>query len=224
MLKTLGIAIKNLSPRGFISLVILGAALGIAGALWLSNGPIVVAGQCPLNEVARTGLGQVATGELAALRPTADGRNYSDLSFVDQKGNRMTLADFSGKPLLVNFWATWCGSCRAEMPELDTISAQYGGKDFAVISIGLDMGDDGIQKEQAFMADNNLANLPLFSDPSFAAFNRLKNSGVSLGLPTTLLLDAKGCELAVLQGPAPWAGKQGNAVVEKLIQLHRETT
>ena len=74
------------------------------------------------------------------------------------------------------------------------------------------------------MADNNLANLPLFSDPSFAAFNRLKNSGVSLGLPTTLLLDAKGCELAVLQGPAPWAGKQGKAVIEKLIQLHRETT
>jgi len=184
---TVGNSIKKLPPRSFISLGLAGAALGIAVAVWLSNGSDGLANECEPNPGAQSALNEMAVGPMGALHATATGRGYTDLAFVDERGNPVTLANF------------------------------------AVITIGLEMGDDGIEKERQFLAEFNLPNLPLYADPTFKAFERLKNSGVSLGLPTTLLLDAGGCELAVLQGLAPWASQEGSAVVEKLIELHRQS-
>lgn len=156
---------------------------------------------------------------MAALLVTGKGRGYSDLAFIDGEGNELTIADYAGKPLLVNFWATWCGPCREEMPALNALSAKYSGDNFALLTIDLDLGDAGMDKAAAFLSDNNLGHLPLLGDPTFAAFERLKASGVALGLPATLLLDANGCELAVLQGPAEWDSESAFAVIEKLIEL-----
>ena len=60
-------------------------------------------------------------------------------------------------------------------------------------------------------------NLPLYADPTFKAFDRLKTEAVAIGLPATLLLDEKGCELGVLQGPATWASPDGHNVIEALL-------
>ena len=80
----------------------------------------------------------------------------------------------------------------------------------------IEMSEEEIQ---TFLDEEGLGNLPLYADPSFAAFDLLKKEGVSLGLPTTLLIDDKGCELAVLQGPAEWDTDDGRQVVETLIGL-----
>jgi len=194
-----------------------GAALVIAVALWLSNASLGTAATCPVNDAARAAIDAAAGGELAALNATADGRGYADMAFQDDTGRPMTLADFSGKPLLVNFWTTWCGPCREEMPDLDALAARFDSEDFQVVPINLDLGSEGVIKAQKFLDDENLPNLPLYADPSFAAFDRLKANGVALGLPATLLLDGSGCELAVLQGPAAWNSADGVKVIDALI-------
>lgn len=222
MLETLRRALSNPKRGPVIGIVVVGAALGIAASVWLSNGGPGTGGNCPVQAEARAAIDQAAQGQLAALRPTASGRGYADLKFQDDTGRPMTLKDFSGKPLLVNFWATWCVPCREEMPALNAVAGKYGGDAFAVVPINLDLGADGVEKAQKFYKDEKLPNLPLYADPSFTAFDRLKTAGVSVGLPTTLLLDGDGCELAVLSGPAAWDSPDGEKVIETLIRLGRK--
>jgi thiol-disulfide isomerase/thioredoxin len=160
-----------------------------------------------------------ATGQLAALNGTGMGRGYADVAFTDAGGKPLKLADFAGKTLLVNFWASWCVPCRAEMPALDKVAAQYNDANFMVLPINLDTGADGLDKAKKFMTEGGFKNLPLYADSSFAAFKRLQTSAVAAGLPTTLLLDKKGCELGVLQGPAVWDSPDGSNVIKALKSI-----
>lgn len=193
------------------------AALGIAAAVWLSNGSSSVAGECTISEAQIAAIDEVAVGELAALLADDTGRNYAEMSFQDLAGEGKSIADFAGKRLLVNFWATWCGPCREEMPDLNALQAEYGSDAFEVLTINLDLGNDGPAKGQAFLDEHGLDQLELFADPTFKTFEDLRTQGVSLGLPTTLLLDEAGCEVAVLRGPAVWHSQDGKNVVEALI-------
>jgi thiol-disulfide isomerase/thioredoxin len=164
---------------------------------------------------AAAAIDRVATGELAALQPTGKGRSYADLPFEDASGKALTLKDFSGKTLLVNFWASWCIPCRAEMPALDALAKKFDGPDFMVLPINLDAGDGGPDKARAFLTQAGV-NLPLYADPSLKTLDRLKQNAVALGLPATLLLDRKACEVAVLQGPAKWDSPDGENVIKAL--------
>lgn len=195
------------------------AATGIAAGIWVSNAMPGVASECPVRAEAAAAIDSVAQGELAALLPSSLWRDFSDLAFIDGEGNARTLADFEGKKLLVNFWATWCAPCREEMPDLDALEAKYGGEDFEVVAISLDMGSDGPTAAQMFLDEIAADNLALYADPSYKVFERLRNEAVTLGLPATLLLDEEGCELAILQGPAHWNTPDGHAVVETLIEI-----
>jgi hypothetical protein len=87
------------------------------------------------------------------------------------------------------------------------------------LPINLDIGANGLEKAQAFLDENQFSNLPLYADTTFAAFERLKQQAVAVGLPVTLVLDENGCELGVLQGPAEWNTPDGQAVVEALVGL-----
>jgi len=193
----------------------------VAGSIaaWLVLGNAGTANECPVQAAAAQIIDAAATGELAALNGTGTGRGYADMAFADENGVPMTVADFSGKALLVNFWASWCVPCRAEMPALDAIATEYNSDKFMVLPINLDIGEGGLEKAQAFLDEGQFANLPLYADNTFAAFERLKREAVAIGLPATLLLDPEGCELAVLQGPAEWHHADGKAVVEALIGL-----
>jgi len=165
---------------------------------------------------AAASIDKAAVGELAALQATGKGRGYADLPFEDASGKPMTLKDFAGKTLLVNFWASWCIPCRAEMPALDTLAKTLDGPDFMVLPINLDVGDGGVDKAKAFLKQAGVQNLPLYADPSLKTLDRLKQNAVALGLPATLLLDRKACEIAVLQGPAKWDSADGQNVVKAL--------
>jgi thiol-disulfide isomerase/thioredoxin len=175
------------------------------------------ANECPVQQAAAQIIDAAAVGELAALNGTGEGRGYADMAFNDASGTPMSIADFSGTALLVNFWASWCVPCREEMPALDAIATEYNSDRFMVLPINLDIGESGLEKAQDFLDEGQFANLPLYADNTFAAFERLKREAVAIGLPATLLLDPEGCELAVLQGPAEWHSDDGKAVVEALI-------
>ena len=214
---------RSKGPRSVLSwaLPIAAGVVVVAGSIaaWLMLGNAGTANECPVQQAAAQIIDAAAVGELAALNGTGEGRGYADMAFSDASGTPMSVADFSGKALLVNFWASWCVPCREEMPALDAIATDYNSDRFMVLPINLDIGESGLEKAQDFLDEGQFANLPLYADNTFAAFERLKREAVAIGLPATLLLDPEGCELAVLQGPAEWHSDDGRAVVEALIGL-----
>ena len=214
---------RQRSPRSAFAWAVPVAAgvVIVAGSIaaWLTLGNAGTDNECPVQAAAAQVIDAAAVGELAALNGTGEGRGYADLAFKDATGADRTVADFAGKSLLVNFWASWCVPCREEMPALDAIATQYNSDRFMVLPINLDIGANGLEKAQAFLDEGQFQNLPLYADNSFAAFERLKREAVAIGLPATLLLDPEGCELAVLQGPAEWHTPDGEAVIKALIGL-----
>jgi len=188
-------------------------------AAWLVLGNAGSANECPVQAAAARVIDAAAIGELAALNGTGEGRGYADMAFKDEAGTDMSVADFAGKALLVNFWASWCVPCREEMPALDAVATEYNSEKFMVLPVNLDIGESGLDKARAFLDEGQFQNLPLYADNSFAAFERLKQEAVAIGLPATLVLDRSGCELAVLEGPAEWDTPDGEAVIEALLAL-----
>ena len=121
-----------------------------------------------------------------------------EIQFENGQGEGMSLADFRGKVVLLNIWATWCAPCRREMPTLDRLQAELGGPDFQVVALSLDR--KGLPIVQEFYKELGLETLPIYVDESGKAQRALS----VLGLPTTLLLDRDGNEIGRLLGPAEW--------------------
>jgi thiol-disulfide isomerase/thioredoxin len=214
---------RSKGPRSVLSwaLPVTVGVVVVAGSIaaWLMLGNAGTANECPVQRAQAQIVDAAAMGELAALNGTGEGRGYADMVFKDASGTQMSIADFAGKALLVNFWASWCVPCREEMPALDAIAGEFNSDKFMVLPINLDIGESGLGKAQEFLDEGQFENLPLYADNTFAAFERLKREAVAIGLPATLLLDPEGCELAVLQGPAEWHSGDGKAVIEALIGL-----
>jgi thiol-disulfide isomerase/thioredoxin len=185
----------------------------------VGNAGGIKASDCVPQPAAAKKVDAAATGQLAALNGTGTGRGYADLSFTDKDGKPVKLSDFAGKFLLVNFWASWCIPCRAEMPALDKLAAEENGPDFMVLPINLDVGSNGLDKAKKFLGDGGWTHLPLYADSSFEAFKRLQTQAVAAGLPSSLLLDKKGCEIGVLQGPAVWDSPDGKNVIDALKSI-----
>jgi thiol-disulfide isomerase/thioredoxin len=114
--------------------------------------------------------------------------------------------------VLFNLWATWCVPCRKEMPALDALQARLGGPDFEVVAVNIDTRDP--EKPKRWLHEVGIGHLAYYADPAAKTFQDLKAVGKAFGMPTTLLIDREGCELAALAGPAEWAS--GDAV--KLIE------
>ena len=128
--------------RLWIILGLTGLAVAIAAWVWLGNAG--QAKECPVQAEDAAAIGDAATGELAALNGTGEGRGYATMAFKDAAGKDMTIADFKGKALLVNFWASWCVPCREEMPALDALATKYNSDAFMVLPINLDIGEGGL--------------------------------------------------------------------------------
>ncbi len=152
-----------------------------------------------------------ATGEVAGMLRADPPQSVRNLAFNGPDGKPMMLSALSGKTLLVNLWATWCVPCRAEMPALDALQKEMGGLNFEVVAVNVDTGDD--TKPKKFLAETKIANLAFYRDNTLAAFGDLQRRGLALGLPVTLLVDADGCLLAHMNGPAEWAGDDARKLV-----------
>ncbi|WGS27197.1 TlpA disulfide reductase family protein [Bradyrhizobium sp. ISRA464] len=158
----------------------------------------------------------LAHGEVAALTMATTPLRLPDLAFEDANGQPKKLSDWRGKTVLVNLWATWCVPCRKEMPALDSLQAKLAGKDFEVVAINIDTRDP--DKPKNFLKDANLTHLSYFSDQKAKVFQDLKNIGKALGMPTSVLVDAKGCEIANIAGPAEWASDDAIKLLKAAVQ------
>ena len=153
-----------------------------------------------------------AHGEVAAVNVAKSPLRIPDLSFQDASGKPLTLADWRGRTVLLNLWATWCVPCRKEMPTLDALEQKLGGPDFQVVAVNIDTRDP--DKPKAFLKDIGVQKLNYYADASAKSFQELKAIGRAFGMPTTVLVDPHGCEIGTIAGPAEWAS--GDAV--KLIK------
>ena len=198
-----------------IGAVLVGAVVGYIGVSSLKRpaaGDLACNGAVALaNKIA-----PLAHGEVAALTMATTPLQLPDLAFEDANGQPKKLSDFRGKTVLVNLWATWCVPCRREMPALDSLQTKLGGKDFEVVAINIDTRDP--EKPKNFLKEANLNNLGYFSDAKAKVFQDLKNIGKALGMPTSVLVDAKGCEIANIAGPAEWASDDAITLLKAAVQ------
>lgn len=157
-------------------------------------------------------------GAAAAVQPVLDkfkpseaGTPVPEISFQDATGRTLSLKDFAGKVVMVNFWATWCGPCVEEMPSLNRLVNRFAAQGLAVVAISQDRG--GLNTVQPFFIQQQLTALPLYLDKttqSGAAF-KLR------GLPTTVILSREGKELGRIEGSVDWDGPAASKLLQTLL-------
>lgn len=194
---------------GMVALYVIG---GPDGNLWIGSAQ---ESACPAAAEKAAALEAKIKGEVAAMLPADDPQYLGDISFAGPDGKAVTIADFSGKTLLVNLWATWCTPCRTEMPALDALQKEMGSDQFEVVAVNVDRGDD--EKPKAFLGETGIQSLAYYRDNSMGIFNDLKTRGLALGLPVTLLIDSDGCVLAHMNGPAEWASDDASKLIEAAL-------
>jgi thiol-disulfide isomerase/thioredoxin len=168
----------------------------------------------PAVETARR-IAPLVHGEVAALMTASEPLRVPALSFRDATGAQKTLADWRGRVVLFNLWATWCIPCRKEMPALDALEAKLGGERFDVVAVNIDTRDP--DKPKAWLKETGVNRLAYYADPSAKVFQDLKLVGRAFGMPTTLLVDPAGCEIASLAGPAEWASPDAVKLIEAIV-------
>lgn len=166
---------------------------------------------CPGAAAVAARMDPLAKGQVAALNVNPAPQPLSPISFQTADGTKVTLADFKGKTVLLNLWATWCIPCRKEMPALNQLQADLGGKDFEVVAVNIDT--QGPERVQTFLDDAKIDRLHRYADPSTGILQSLRNEGLAQGLPTSVVIDKQGCRLAAMAGPAEWASDEAKALI-----------
>lgn len=125
-------------------------------------------------------------------------RSANALVFQRLDGSATGLASFRGQAVLLTVWATWCWSCREEMPALARLHRSLEGRPPAVLALSVDR--DGAEVVEPLLAQLNVKDLPVYLDPTGASVGRLSISG----LPTTILFGPDGCERGRWFGVRAW--------------------
>jgi thiol-disulfide isomerase/thioredoxin len=173
------------------------------------------AGQCRAAKAATGRLAPLARGEVAAATVAREPRRLPDLAFNGPDGSPTSLAAFRGRTVLLNLWATWCAPCRQEMPALDKLQGELGGPAFEVVAINIDTRN--LEKPKTWLKEAGVGRLAYYADPEAKVFQDLKRIGKAVGMPTTLLIDPDGCELALINGPAEWASEDALRLVRAAL-------
>jgi thiol-disulfide isomerase/thioredoxin len=179
----------------------IGAAAALYGIAGCGSNP--PGGGSDLHGLAHGDMAKLAVESAPYPEPTA--------TFFDAAGKPHTLAEFKGKVVVLNAWATWCAPCVQEMSTLAKLQTAMQGQPVVVIPISVDTKDDEANAE-AFLAKR--PPLPFYSDPNYAVAYALKPPAD--GLPTTVLIDPAGNVRARLSGGADWSGADAAAVIQAL--------
>jgi len=131
-----------------------------------------------------------------------------EVTLLDADDNTASMADYRGKWVVLNFWATWCAPCRHEMPSLDRLQAAL--PQIAVVPVAT--GRNAVPGIEKFYADAGIAHLPILRDPK----SELSRSASVMALPVTLILNPEGQEVARLIGDAEWDSDSAKAILSAL--------
>ncbi len=139
----------------------------------------------------------------------AQGTAAPDFTLSDINGRKVTLSEFRGKVVLLNFWATWCGPCRAEMPALNNLYLDLKGKGLVVLAVSVDPSDKPVR---SFVSEKKLG-FPVLLDKEKEVYF---DSYAVVGLPAAFLIDKKGMVVEKIMGEQEWDSAQ---MKEKIIKL-----
>ena len=194
-----------------------GVAVGLAGVYGIATLTRNAGGDAacrPSMELARK-VAPFARGEVAAVNIAKSPLKVPDLAFQDASGKPLSLANWRGRTVLLNLWATWCVPCRKEMPALDALQGRLGSPQFEVVAVNIDTRDP--DKPKAFLKELGIEKLAYYADPEARTFQDLKSIGRAFGMPTTLLVDPKGCEIGTIAGPAEWASEDAVKLIQAAL-------
>ncbi len=159
-------------------------------------------------------LAALAKGEMQETVFVAKPPAQPQATFKGPNGEPVTLADFRGRVVLLNLWASWCGPCVEELPSLDALQGEMGSDRFIVLTVDMDRSK---AEAEAFLSKAGIKNLPLYRDNSFALAQALSIPGQPSGLPLTVLYDAQGIERARLSGGANWNSPESRALIKAVF-------
>lgn len=154
-----------------------------------------------------------ATDPFAALdllRP-AKSTLAPDFDVPALNAGRIVLRELRGRPVFLNFWATWCVPCKTEMPAMERLYRRYKDRGFTIVAVSIDT--EPPPKIAAFAKGLGLT-FPIGLDPKLEVANRY----TVRALPSSFLIDKNGSTVAVALGPRDWDGTSANAVVEGLLK------
>ena len=196
---------------------IAGVAVGLAGVYGFSalTGNAGGDATCRPAVALAKKLAPLAHGEVAAVNVAKSPLKVPDLSFQDVNGKPLTLANWRGRTVLLNLWATWCVPCRKEMPALDALQQKLGSPDFQVVAVNIDTRDP--EKPKTFLKELGITKLTYYADPTARTFQDLKEIGRAFGMPTTMLVDRQGCEIGTIAGPAEWASDDAIKLIQAAL-------
>jgi thiol-disulfide isomerase/thioredoxin len=199
-----------------IGAVVIGGLFGYAGMVGFGGKAAGGDPACRAAVDTAKRIAPLAHGEVAALTMATTPLKLPDLAFEDGDGRAKKLSDWQGKTVLVNLWATWCVPCRKEMPALDALQTRLQSPDFEVVAINIDTRDP--EKPKNFLKDASLTRLGFFNDPKAKVFQDLKSIGRALGMPTSVLVDGHGCEIATIAGPAEWDSEDAVKLIQAAVK------
>jgi thiol-disulfide isomerase/thioredoxin len=157
-------------------------------------GTVAVALLLAVMAAVAAGQDEFKPGEFIPLAPP---QPAPEVAFTDTAGNPAALADFKGKLLLVNLWATWCQPCLREMPSLEKLQESQGDQ-LIVAALSEDRG--GAKVVEPFVAKLGLAKVKVYLDPK----SEVGHAFAVRGLPTTVVIDAEGQLVGRIEGAAEW--------------------
>jgi thiol-disulfide isomerase/thioredoxin len=196
---------------GMLKRALWGAALvGVAAVVYITakSSTMPHSAQPPAKAVATSQGDNVG----AKLEHPADGKPGPTAAFDGPDGKPVKLADFKGKVVVFNSWATWCAPCKIEMPTLAKLQAQYAGQPVAVVAVSIDSATD-LDKAKAFIGQN--APLAFYHDKEMKLPFKLEP--IAVGMPTTVIYGKDGLERGRVSGEADWSSASAKKIIDKAL-------
>jgi thiol-disulfide isomerase/thioredoxin len=183
------------------------AIVGVAGVLYIM---VQSSTKAPSRESTGESASTLQTSFTSKVQLPAEPRPAPDYTFYDSAGKAARIADFKGKVVVMNIWATWCAPCVAEMPTLAKLKAAYAGKEVEVVVVSID-SETSAAKARLFIARHEP--LAFYHDREMKLPFKINAAGA----PTTVIYGRDGLEKARVAGEADWSGADARALVDEAL-------
>ena len=125
-----------------------------------------------------------------------EGERAPDFELIDLEGNTLKLSDYKGTPVFLNFWASWCGPCKAEMPFMEKVYAENKDRSFEILAVNVTTSEKSIGNVEKFVADYELT-FPIPLDEKGSVSHQYN----IIGYPTSFFIDSEGVIRSIAHGP-----------------------
>jgi len=145
-------------------------------------------------------------------KPIKNHKKAPNVCLEELNGGKVQLAALKGKIIFLNFWATWCGPCREEMPSMEALHQHYKEKDFLFLTICID--DEGREPVRKFI-ERHRYRIPVLLDPAGKTLELFEISRI----PATLIIDRNGRMIGRVIGPRNWSSPEVFSLVDQMLML-----